>query len=92
MKIIYWNIKGLKNNPTWRALCSMVRKHSPNFLCLAEPMTSMARIPASYWDSFGMVLLVFNVQGQSFPNIWVFHSINILSQTMCSSSSQYLFV
>ncbi|RXH78386.1 hypothetical protein DVH24_001904 [Malus domestica] len=52
----------------------------------------MARIPASYWDSIGMVLLGFNVRGQSFPNIWVFHSINILSPSVCSSSSQYLFV
>ncbi|RXH78385.1 hypothetical protein DVH24_001903 [Malus domestica] len=38
-RIIYWNIRGLANSPTRHALCSMVRKHSPDFLCLAEPMT-----------------------------------------------------
>ncbi|XP_061999298.1 uncharacterized protein LOC133716631 [Rosa rugosa] len=55
-------------------------------------MTSLTRIPDSFWRSIGMQLVGVNDRGQLFPNIWVFHSINISPPTMISSSSQHLFV
>ncbi|XP_062011846.1 uncharacterized protein LOC133728442 [Rosa rugosa] len=55
-------------------------------------MTSLTRIPDSFWRSIGMHLVGVNDRGQLFPNIWVFHSTNISSPTMISSSSQHRFV
>lgn len=72
MKIFFWNIRGLANAPTRTTLKSLVRKHSPDFLCLVEPMTSLARIPDSFWRSIGMALVGVNDRGQSFPNLWLF--------------------
>ena len=92
MKIIFWNIRGLANAPTRTALRSLIRKHSSDFLCLSEPMTSLTRVPDSFWRSIGMQLVDVNDRGQLFPNIWVFHSTNISSPTMISSSSQHMFV
>lgn len=68
------------------------RTYAPDFFSLAEPPTSMTRIPASYWNSISMVLLGVDDRGQSFSNIGCFTTINILSPIVCSSSSQHLFV
>ncbi|KAL6224666.1 hypothetical protein ACLB2K_003521 [Fragaria x ananassa] len=55
-------------------------------------MTSLTRIPDSFWRSIGMQLVGVNDRSQLFPNIWVFRSLNLSAPTLISSSSQHLFV
>lgn len=92
MKTIFWNIRGIANRPTQQALCSMIKKHSPDFLCLAEPMTTISSIKHSFWRSIGLNLIGVNDRGQRLPNIWVFCSPNISSAAIISSSNQHIFV
>lgn len=92
MKTIFWNIRGIANRPTQHALCSMIKKHSPDFLCLAEPMTTISSIKHSFWRSIGLNLIGVNDRGQRLPNIWVFCSPNILSTVIISSSNQHIFI
>ncbi|KAK9930542.1 hypothetical protein M0R45_027578 [Rubus argutus] len=92
MKTIFWNIRGLANSSTQRTLRSLVKHHSPDFLCLAEPMTVITKIKQSFWRSIGMNLIGVNERGQLFPNIWLFCSTNVLSPLIISSSSQHIFL
>ncbi|KAK9912795.1 hypothetical protein M0R45_036636 [Rubus argutus] len=92
MKTIFWNIRGLANSSTQRTLGSLVKKYSPDFLFLAEPMTVITTIKQSFWRSIGMNLIGVNDRGQRLPNIWLFCSANVSSPLVVSSSSQHLFL
>ncbi|KAL6138078.1 hypothetical protein ACLB2K_063364 [Fragaria x ananassa] len=87
MKVMYWNLRGIGNEPTQNALKKFVQVHNPEVLCLAEPFADLAAIPGSFWRSLNLIHVCTNDRGESRPNIWIFcklylhQSIKILSRT-----------
>ncbi|KAL6211830.1 hypothetical protein ACLB2K_017053 [Fragaria x ananassa] len=55
MKIFYWNLRGLANDPTQDLLRKFVRDHHPDVLCIAEPFVSLDSIPSQFWLSMNLV-------------------------------------
>lgn len=87
MKVLYWNLRGIGNDPTQNALKKFVQDHSPEVLCISEPFVDLASIPISFWKFLNLVHVCSNDRGGSQPNIWVFckpylhQSVQVLSRT-----------
>ena len=90
MKFLYWNIRGVGNSDSRSELSSLCHQHHPDFVCIAEPMVSMASIPSSFWASLNLQLITVNDRGNLLPNIWLFCSMNITSSSVISISDQHI--
>ncbi|XXG76427.1 hypothetical protein AAC387_Pa08g0779 [Persea americana] len=53
LKVLYWNCRGIANNPTQRALENMILKHSPNIIFISEPMTPFSSYISLRWSRLG---------------------------------------
>ncbi|XP_004301904.1 PREDICTED: uncharacterized protein LOC101292910 [Fragaria vesca subsp. vesca] len=78
MKIFYWNLRGIANDPTQNAFKEFVRSHSLEILCIAEPFVALESIPASFWRNLGMQFIGANDRGSQQPNLWVFCKISLV--------------
>ncbi|KAK9904622.1 hypothetical protein M0R45_000540 [Rubus argutus] len=72
MRILYWNLRGIANDPTQNALKGFVRDQCPEILCISEPFVSLDSIPCSFWRMMNLVAICTNDRGSSIPNLWVF--------------------
>lgn len=71
MKILYWNLWGIANVPTQKALKEFVRAHTPEILCIAEPFVTLVSIPSSFWCTLGMQVICTNDHDSLSPNLWI---------------------
>jgi len=46
---LFWNLRGLANDKTINMLQNLIVEHQPNFLFLAEPMTSFSSYHATFF-------------------------------------------
>lgn len=84
MRILYWNLRGIANNPTQVVLKKFVNVHNPDVLCISEPFVALGSIPSSFWSSLHMVVVGTNDRGSLLPNLWV------VCKTSLSQSVQVL--
>ncbi|XP_042518618.1 uncharacterized protein LOC122092373 [Macadamia integrifolia] len=72
MKIMFWNIRGMKKKATRLALGNLVRVHSPKIVCLAEPMIEVQNFPKIFFNKLGFDAdLIHNEKSDKVPNLWV---------------------
>ncbi|XP_004292086.1 PREDICTED: uncharacterized protein LOC101295596 [Fragaria vesca subsp. vesca] len=87
MKIFYWNLRRIANDPTQDLLRKFVQDHHLDVLCIAEPFVSLDSIPSQFWMSMNLVEVSTNDWGAALSNLWMFckpsllHVINVVSRT-----------
>ncbi|XP_062028531.1 uncharacterized protein LOC133744441 [Rosa rugosa] len=87
MKVLYWNLRGIANDPTQDVLKKFVRDHNPDVLCISEPFVSLDSLPLNFWSSLNLVIVGTNDRGSALPNLWVLckpsllHAVTIVSRT-----------
>ncbi|KAL6178469.1 hypothetical protein ACLB2K_049987 [Fragaria x ananassa] len=88
IKIFYWNLWGIANDPTQDLLRKFVRDHHFDVLCIAEPFVSLDSIPSQFWLSMNLVEVSTNDRGVALPTLWMFckpsllHAFNVVSRTV----------
>lgn len=72
MIVLFWNIRGIGNDPTRDMLCELCRMHNPDIIAIAEPKILSADLRPRFWKSINMLFLVENCRGNGLlPNLWV---------------------
>lgn len=79
MKFIYWNLRGIANDPTQNILKRYVQVHNPEVLCISEPFVSLDSVHSSFWHSMNLVSVCTNDKGLALPNLWIFCKDALLS-------------
>jgi hypothetical protein len=70
MNIIYWNIRGIRNNESLIVLSELCRVNRPSLIFISEPMVSYDSIPPWYWRSINVTNYVENKRDPLIPNLW----------------------
>lgn len=80
MIVLFWNIRGLGNDPARRMLSELGRTYSPDLIAIAEPKVRISDINLRYWRSINMTFLVENERGGGLrSNIRVVYRRNLPS-------------
>lgn len=87
MKFIYWNLRGIANDPTQNILKRYVQVHNPEVLCISEPFVSLDYVHSSFWRSMNFVSVCTNDRGLALPNLWIFCKDVLLSSIQILSVS-----
>lgn len=78
MIVLFWNIRGLGDDPARRMLSELGRAYSPDLIAIAEPKVRLSDISPRFWRSINMSFLVENARGGGLrPNIWVLYRRNL---------------
>ena len=73
MKLFYWNVRGIANDPSRNSLYSFCKEFSPYMICLAEPMANPTHFSLSFLRSINMYFVAFN-SCDNMSKIWPFCS------------------
>lgn len=72
MIVLYWNIRGLGNDPARNMLNEIRRAYSPDIIAIAKPKILISDLRPSFWTGMNMVFVDENSRGSNLhPNLWV---------------------
>ncbi|XP_026399587.1 uncharacterized protein LOC113295466 [Papaver somniferum] len=93
MKIIYWNIRGLRRPRDQDKLRSLVHQFSPSLVWIAEPKVKCS---ASFCEKLNLAgmqsMVIHNYSSNNKGNIWLFWNKNITTPQVILVSSQMITV
>ncbi|XP_042475236.1 uncharacterized protein LOC122057231 [Macadamia integrifolia] len=93
MRIFYWNIRGVRKAAASRALHIFLRDHSPDVVCIAEPMVDSFSFPARFFNRLGfMTEFIHNSRLDKVPNLWVVWKNSLARPVVVQSSEQMISV
>ncbi|XP_042477700.1 uncharacterized protein LOC122059065 [Macadamia integrifolia] len=93
MRIFYWNIRGVRKAAASRALHIFLRDHSPDVVCIAEPMVDSFSFPARFFNRLGfMSEFIHNSRLEKVPNLWVVWKNSLARPVVVQSSEQMISV
>lgn len=72
MIYLYWNSKGLANNPTKLALRRLITKNKLDFLFISEPLMIYENFPQNWFSNLGLKLIFINERPKNIANLWCF--------------------
>ena len=72
MKCLYWNIRGLANNPSRLALKNLILKEKPDIVLIAEPWMNIEAFPRNWFQRLNFKLFAMNNRDTLLPNLWCF--------------------
>ncbi|XXG76419.1 hypothetical protein AAC387_Pa08g0774 [Persea americana] len=91
LKVLYWNYRGIANNPTKRTLTNLVLKHSPDLIFISEPMSLFSSTSSLRLSGFGFDTFHSNASQSTVTNVWcISKSSHHLSISISDFSSQHL--
>jgi hypothetical protein len=70
MKCIYWNARGLANNPSRLALKNIITQYHPDFIFISEPWMDFENFPRRWLSSLNLKLFAVNSRINLSPNLW----------------------
>lgn len=91
MKLLYWNVRGIANADTQRALKNLVLSHKPSIVCISEPFVLASSIPVSYWRSMSLSLVSTDDRGLLDPNLWLLCHDDLMVTVLSSTDQQVTF-
>jgi hypothetical protein len=91
MKSLYWNIRGLANQPSRLALSRLILLHKPDLVFIAEPWMDFSKFPPSWLHRLGFKIFSLNDRGNLRPNLWCFCSTNLNPSVLDVDSQQVTF-
>lgn len=78
MIVLFWNIRGLCNDPARNMLREIKRAYNPDIIAIAEPKILFQSLRPSFWRSLDMTFLDMNSRENGLrPNLWVAYSCNL---------------
>ncbi|XP_042519122.1 uncharacterized protein LOC122092882 [Macadamia integrifolia] len=78
MKILYWNIRGVRKAAGLCALRLLVKEHAPDVLCLAEPMVQVCKFPVIFFSRLGYAVdFIHNFRDDKVPNLWIIWKLGV---------------
>ncbi|XP_042481873.1 uncharacterized protein LOC122062313 [Macadamia integrifolia] len=93
MNVLFWNIRGLRKATGKRALCLFLREHSPDVLCLAEPMVQVSDFPSLFFNKLGYAIdFIHNTRQSKAPNLWIIWKIGLPRPVVFASSDQSISI
>ncbi|XP_026450373.1 uncharacterized protein LOC113350449 [Papaver somniferum] len=93
MRVIYWNIRGLRRIQTKDKLRSLVQQFSPSLLWVAEPKVKASSSIIKQLHLPGMSkMILHNSNGNLKGNIWLFWHYSVTAPSLISSSKQCIIV
>ncbi|XP_042509129.1 uncharacterized protein LOC122084758 [Macadamia integrifolia] len=92
-EVLFWNIRGVKKAAGLRALSYFIRDHSPDVVCVAEPMISESKFPFLFFKKLGFESdFIHNFRMDKVPNIWVIWKQGIPRPSIIAVSDQQLSI
>ena len=91
MKIFYWNIRGLANNPSKNILKRLIISNKPDIILLAEPWLSFDKFPPNWFHRLGYKMFAFNTKQNNIPTLWCICSLSMDPSVIDSSDQQVSF-
>lgn len=80
MIVLFWNIRGLGNDPAKNMLSEIRRSYKPDIVAIAEPKILSSDLDTRFWRKLNLTFLEENYrEGGLRPNLWVAYSKNILT-------------
>lgn len=70
MKCIYWNVRGLANNPSRLALKNLITQYHPDFIFISEPWMDFVNFPRRWLVNLNLKLFAVNSRNNLSPNLW----------------------
>ncbi|XP_042511719.1 uncharacterized protein LOC122086843 [Macadamia integrifolia] len=93
MKILYWNIRGVRKAAGLCALRLLVKEHAPDVLCLAEPMVQVCKFPVIFFSRLGYAVdFIHNFRDDKVPNLWIIWKLGVSRPVVAGMSDQYISV
>ncbi|XP_042477770.1 uncharacterized protein LOC122059150 [Macadamia integrifolia] len=93
MKVLFWNVRGIKKASARIALLKIVRENSPDIICLDEPMVSMNKFPKSFFSKIGFATdFIQNERVDAHPNLWIMWKQGLRKPLISSMSEQKLSI
>ncbi|XP_042481025.1 uncharacterized protein LOC122061674 [Macadamia integrifolia] len=93
MKILYWNIRGVRKAAGLCALRLLVMEHAPDVLCLAEPMVQVCKFPVIFFSRLGYAVdFIHNFRDDIVPNLWIIWKLGVSRPVVAGMSDQYISV
>ncbi|XP_042484156.1 uncharacterized protein LOC122064513 [Macadamia integrifolia] len=93
MKVLFWNIRGANKAAGLRALSYFIRDHSPDVVCVVEPMISESKFPFLFFKKLGFESdFIHNFCMDKVPNIWVIWKQGIPRPSIITVSDQQLSI
>lgn len=77
MIYLYWNSRGLANNPTILAIRRLIIKHKPDFLFLSECWMTFNSFPQNWFSKLGLKRITVNFRHNNILNLWCFCMIHL---------------
>ncbi|XP_042485821.1 uncharacterized protein LOC122066061 [Macadamia integrifolia] len=93
MKILYWNIRGVRKAAGLCALRQLVKEHAPDVLCLAEPMVQVCKFPGIFFSRLGYAVdFIHNFRDEKVPNLWIIWKLGVSRPFVAGMSDQHISV
>ncbi|XP_042497584.1 uncharacterized protein LOC122076339 [Macadamia integrifolia] len=93
MRVLFWNIRGVKKEAGKRFLQSLISEYSPDFLCLAEPMVQVSKFPVLFFNKLGYSAeFIHNIRHERLSNLWIIWKRGLRHPSIVSMSEQQLSI
>lgn len=80
MIVLFWNIRGLGNDPSRNMLAEIQRVYKPDIVAIAEPKILRSNLRARFWRKLNLTFLDENArEGGLRPNLWIVYNSNLLA-------------
>ncbi|XP_042511636.1 S-adenosylmethionine mitochondrial carrier protein-like [Macadamia integrifolia] len=91
MKLLFWNIRGIKKVAAKVTLSKNFRENSPDLICIAELMIPVNKFPMLFFNKLGFASkLIHNDRNDSHPNLWILWKQNLKKPLVFSMSEQHI--
>jgi len=70
MKCVFWNIRGLANNPSRLALKKLINSNKPDLCFIAEPWMEVSKLSARWLSRLNLKIFCVNIRDNLQPNLW----------------------
>ncbi|XP_042485772.1 uncharacterized protein LOC122066016 [Macadamia integrifolia] len=93
MRVLFWNICGVKKEAGKRFLQSLITETSPDILCLAEPMVQVSKFPVLFFNKLGYSAeFIHNIRHERLSNLWIIWNHGLSQPSVVSMSDQQLSI
>lgn len=91
MKILFWNARGLANQPTRLVLKNLCESHKPDFVLISEPWMLLQDFPLSFWNHLNLKPFAVNDRITLPPNLWCLCQSHLTPSLLAVSKQQVAF-
>lgn len=91
MIYLYWNSRGLANNPTKLALRRLIIKNKLDFLFSSESWMTYGNFSQKWSSKLGLKLITNNFRPNNIANLWCFCKIDLDSVILSISEKHIVF-